>query len=226
MKQAISAIAKSLITYPERRALSRFVYGKSKRTCIYKPFVLDKDYIFIHIPKAAGKSVALAVYGDDKPGHYSVKDYLYYDQKHFEESFIFAFVRHPIDRFLSAYSFLKQGGTSHGDQCFSESVMSKYVDVNHFIEDWVDSRNINKKEHFVPQAYYLKDNKGKVRADFIGKFESIEQDFFNLMNKLRLDTQLSHSNRTKQKTELQVDESNIEKLKRVYREDFELFGYE
>lgn len=216
---------KDFLTYEERRLISRVLYGKAKRKLIYKDFIIDKSYIFIHIPKAAGKSVSLKVYGDDKPGHYSVKDYIFYDKKKFKNSFVFTFVREPIDRFMSAYNFLQQGGSCEGDYRFKVNVIDNYKNINDFIDKWVSKRNILKKEHFIPQSYFVLDDSGELAVDFVGKLENLSEDFQYVCDKCNLKGSVGHYNQSSKKQELELSQSSLKKLQELYQEDFERFGY-
>lgn len=98
-------------SYVFRRKKSRLSarFKRSSQNNVYKSFVHEKECIFVHIPKSAGKSIALAVYGSDKPGHYFLEDYRYFDGDSFKRYFKFAFVREPVSRFISAYNFLSKG---------------------------------------------------------------------------------------------------------------------
>ncbi len=214
-----------ILTYEERRCLSRNIFGMKKKDKIYKDFIQDKQYIFIHIPKAAGKSVALKVYGNDKPGHYSVKDYIFYDKDKFKSSFVFTIVREPISRFCSAYNFLKTGGTCVGDRKFKDEVLDKYYDINDFVKSWVSKRNIQKKEHFIPQSYFLMNKEGKFAVDFIGKFESIQNDFNKICEVCNLEQGLEHTNKTTHNSSNELNEESLIKLHALYSEDFTNLGY-
>lgn len=73
-------------------------------------------YLFIHITKTAGTSVAISLFGE-LPYHYTAVQYrVIYGRKTFNRYFKFAFVRNPWDRLYSAYSFLKNGGWNNEDR--------------------------------------------------------------------------------------------------------------
>ena len=58
--------------------------------------------IFIHVPKAAGTSIARAIYGQNV-GHRKATDYLKVSRRTFKQYFSYGFVRDPWDRAVSAY---------------------------------------------------------------------------------------------------------------------------
>lgn len=217
---------KNIFTYPEKRRLNHVFFGMKKYNHVYKPFIKDKKFIFIHIPKAAGKSISLAFYGNDKPGHFSVKDYIYYDEEKFNSAFKFTFVRNPIDRFISAYNFLSNGGTSVGDMEFKINVVDHYKDINEFIEKWLSERNILKKEHFIPQSYFLTDDLNRVSVDYIGYFENLDNDFIEISKKCGLNLTLPHVNKGKGlKEDVFITSDNINKLKKLYENDYKILDY-
>lgn len=65
--------------------------------------------IFVHIPKAAGTSVAHGLFGRGV-GHKSIYEYRKIFGADFQEYFKFAVVRNPFSRVVSAYESLRRGG--------------------------------------------------------------------------------------------------------------------
>ena len=86
-------------------------------TKIYKkqyPYSAEHDKhqaIFIHVPKAGGNSIKKII-GISGGGHCTILDYEIFDKHKFYVYFKFAFVRNPWDRFLSAYTYLKELGSN------------------------------------------------------------------------------------------------------------------
>ena len=73
-----------------------------------------QQVIFIHIPKAAGTSVARAVLGK-RAGHFTaetVRDRMGNDP--YYKLYSFAVTRHPVDRLYSAYRYVKGNGGTEG----------------------------------------------------------------------------------------------------------------
>ena len=208
--------------YNLRRAVSRIVFGRSKKNNIYKSHIDYTKAIYIHIPKAAGKSIAIAVYGDDKPGHYSIKDYKFFDKTTFNNAFKFTFVRNPVDRFVSAYNYLSTGGNNNGDLDFLPTI-KKYKDINDFVENWANSVSIWSKEHFVPQYYFTMIN-DRNELDFIGKVENIEKDYRIVQATINT-PDVTHTNQSK-KNKTALTGKSINKIAALYKKDFKVFDYE
>lgn len=216
-------IYKRIVNYPTRRLISRLLFKFDHSRSVYRNYTYSSKCIFIHIPKSAGKSIAMAVYGSDKPGHYFAKDYLWCDRQAYKDSFKFCFVRDPVTRFISAYNFLSKGGTAKGDMDFKHEVIDKYKDINHFVMEWVDDRTILMKEHFLPQVYFTHVN-GENSMDFLGKYENIDEDYRKLRARLPFLPILPKLNKS-QKGVVQLTPESIKRLKEIYSVDYEAYGY-
>ncbi|MBC7005533.1 sulfotransferase family 2 domain-containing protein, partial [Photobacterium sp. BZF1] len=70
---------------------------------------INKGILFIHIPKAAGSSISLELYGV-QISHCKIEEYISCDRNRLSSIKKFSIVRNPIDRFISAYDFLCNGG--------------------------------------------------------------------------------------------------------------------
>ncbi len=199
----------------------------------YKPFIQNKC-IFVHIPKAAGVSVCQTLFHNLAGGHQTIAKYqIVFSKKEFNSYFKFTFVRNPWDRIFSAYNFLKNGGLNAADNRWAKMNLAKYNCFEDFVKRWVNSNNIYKYVHFVPQYHFLcHPGNDKLLVDFVGYYENIEEDFDLISNKLASppNSPLKYENKThifNKKLEYKsfyTDETrNI--VYEVYRKDIELFGY-
>jgi hypothetical protein len=197
-----------------------------------KPFK-DNKCIFVHIPKAAGISVCKALFSNLAGGHRTVANYqIVFPKKEFDDFFKFTIVRNPWSRLYSAYTFLKKGGINSEDKKWAEQNLSEFGDFNEFVKKWVNSFNINKYIHFIPQYRFLcLPNSEDLQVDFIGYFETLETDFTHISEsvfgkKLRL----THENNTFVRSEKEsyisfYNEESIQIVAQVYKKDIELLGY-
>lgn len=185
--------------------------------------------IFVHIPKAAGISVAMALFGNLAGGHAEARDYRKVFGRDFWRYFKFTFVRNPYTRLVSAYEFLKGGGHPAWptDQRFRDEVLSEYVDFPDFVLRWLQPR-AQWPEHFRPQHEFLELG-GKLVMDFVGRFERIEADFATVCDRLGIQAQLGRLNPTGERQGTLGDYFASDAVERrvrdVYARDFELFGY-
>lgn len=214
----------------------------------------SKRFIFIHVPKSAGTSLAAALsqyssYLDQEvgAGPFSAGQEQYYSKrfgltKHstacevmnvvgpsvWGNYFKFAFVRNPYHRLVSAYHFL--AGWKLLPPKF-RWIVDQYPTEQSFLESGVWIRDLGPDRIFAPQSYWLTrpTEPEKVVVDFVGKVEAIEEDFNYIQR--RINSQGSQSslgtlNRSQgSRTMIEWTDKISEEVKRCYAKDFELFSY-
>ncbi len=187
--------------------------------------------LFIHIPKVAVSSIEKALYGTKgKVGHSSVMELLSKDPTCLDNVYSFAFCRHPFDRFVSAYEYLKQGGLNQYDKAWAEENILPYNSFKSFVmslNDETQKQKILNWMHFKPQYLFVCNEKNNIVVDFIGTYENLENDFNTLAKQLSLNTSLPHENRTDQRKDYRqyYDDETLQIVYRTYKVDFELFNY-
>jgi hypothetical protein len=70
-----------------------------------------RNLIFVHVPRVAGTSIARTLYGDGCTRHQSIRYYRAVHPQLYQRAQSFALLRDPFDRFMSAYAFVRSGGT-------------------------------------------------------------------------------------------------------------------
>ena len=196
--------------------------------------------VFIHIPKAAGNSFSIGLYGIDN-GHYTAFDYYKDNKKEWEKLFSFTVVRNPLERFLSAYNFLKNNGVNKFDKQFSIKQNLKNTNVNIFIDKYFNNRNRFSKTylHFIPQINFILHQKYQHSLiSRVYKFESLEDSYKDIVRDIKLvnprfeplHDSLPKINETKtkfaEKTSLdEINDKNIKIIKDYYSADYQMFGY-
>jgi hypothetical protein len=185
----------------------------------------DKKFLFIAVAKTACTSIhrRFGLFRDPPPEEYHMflKDALL---KHPEalEYYKFGFVRNPYDRLVSAYYNFKHS-IEHKEWAFP---IYKYDTFKEFVLDLEESECFQ-FIHLRPQIEYLAID-GKIGVDFVGKYENLEQDFLVVENHLGLENKILSKERTSKhppSSEL-YDEETREIVRRLYKDDFEKFGYE
>lgn len=165
--------------------------------------------VFVHIPKCAGQSIdhvflnnlglnwetraPLLLRYNERPeigpprlAHLKVEEYVrykYLSQELLDQYFKFSFVRNPWDRLISIYKYLD----------YDRKYEFKYFLMKIFANDiW------KTKYWFVgPQYEYVCNSNGDVIVDYIGKFESLQNDFNIICGKVNLPpTMLPHINKS------------------------------
>lgn len=91
-----------------RPALSR-LWAASLGQRAIKP-ISRAGILFIHVPKAGGTSISRCLYGRNLP-HYAASFYRAVFPAETAGLPSFAVIRHPVERLLSGYAFLRSGGT-------------------------------------------------------------------------------------------------------------------
>lgn len=179
--------------------------------------------IFIHVPKAAGTSISLALYGED-PWHYTADDYRREYPKQFEKYFTFAFVRNPFDRLLSTYLYSFVQKERHPTT--SVAFVTEYTSFEQFILDWINIENVNSHYFFYPQLRYLTDESGRMLIDYLGRMETIAEDYQFVRARLGADVELEQRNKTEHKDyQSYYTPEMIQLVEDVYGDDLKLFGY-
>ena len=179
---------------------------------ICKPF----NFIFVHIPKTAGRSVELfflnklglnreneadreelliikndePAKGPEKLSHLSAVEYVqcgHISQQDFSSSYKFSFVRNPWARLVSEYRYRN----FPGHRSFKDFVMNKLPPPG----------RDDKYRHIMPQTEMLYDETGRLLVDFVGKFETLQQDFDQVCQQLGFDKSiLPHVNSSDKKS--------------------------
>ncbi len=206
--------------------------------------------IYFYIPKVACTSlrtVFLQLLGISPSAptnrHISLRNLEYPSEtndkinSNFHHYFKFCFVRNPWDRLVSCYlnkilsksrtdyyfkngiprTFFKYGEAFHSEMPFEE-----FVDAICNIPD-EDSNN-----HFKSQHKFVSDSNGEPLVDFIGKFEKMEEDFSHICRKLnikKIELPRIRINRNRKPYQYYYNKETIEKVRKRYSKDIEMFGY-
>jgi hypothetical protein len=221
----------------------------------------EHNCLFVHIPKTAGQSIEqffmnlfnldwehdrekLLLQRNDDPqrgteklAHLSASEYVdssYLSREEFAGFFKFSFVRNPWDRILSEYRY--RNYFQH--LSFRDFVLNKLPKPG-----WDD-----KYRHVMPQYDMLHDRQGNLLVDFVGRFETLQQDFDRVCTHLDIvESNLPHRNRSDKKSRglkrkirnilymngenhIQhgaefYDQETRDAVASYYRKDIETFGY-
>ena len=210
-------------------------------------------FVFIHVPKAAGTSVTseLAKYtnycdleiggtafGENVQPFYRNKFGLYkhipaselkniLGQKDWSRYFKFSVVRHPADRLLSTFNFLKQWDGTPADL---KSKLESFPGFDEFVRSQVWKNRPGPDNIFYPQTHWLCD-KGGLLVDFVGKLETLNQSLREIIDLAGLpkttNTELKQLNASS--GEKRFDNISVASKKLInefYNSDFTTFDYE
>ncbi|TMP45691.1 hypothetical protein CWB96_10935 [Pseudoalteromonas citrea] len=175
--------------------------------------------VFVHVPKVAGQSIELFFvermgltwqqrsqlllkpnsnpqFGPPRLAHLYADEYVKYNYvttEQFSDYFKFSFVRNPWERLVSEFTYRKALGHKQYQGTFKSFVLTQFPTPER--DDY--ENGIDHYRHIVPQSRFIYDSDGKCLVDFIGRFESLQQDFTHVCQQLRVaDTRLPHKNST------------------------------
>lgn len=191
---------------------------------------LDKKFFFIHVPKTAGKSLRISLFGQENGARHCSAGYLksrYPDL--WNDFFTFCFVRNPYDRLYSAYRYLKNGGNlQERDLNFQTKVLGNIESFEEFVCDWLNKDRLYAYHHLLPQHEFIY-HKNECLVEYIGRFEELREGYDYIRKKLSLRNNLPHTNRSRENTPTHFSTlyslEMSRKVARFYQDDFRLFGY-
>jgi Sulfotransferase family len=155
--------------------------------------IAEKNLIFVHIQKTGGMAVSRALGGVDHPAEkhrtaLELRDL--YGADVWDQSYKFAFVRNPWDRLVSWWSMINARRDEFGSigdaNSFMRYVLENAMTFDAFLTKCTDTiDDIDGVKHiFQNQLDYLSDEDGQEIVDFIGRFETLADDFATISAKV------------------------------------------
>jgi chondroitin 4-sulfotransferase 11 len=153
--------------------------------------------------------------------------------RQYDRYFKFTFVRNPWDRLLSCYmSKVVRSGTGMPMGKYGNVTLRRDMSFQEFAEAVCLIPDEEANPHFRSQHIFVCDEGAdkNVLADFVGRFENLEEDFEIVTKRIGIDARLPHAANTSSiRGSRSYRDFYDEKLARMvgerYREDVEIFGY-
>ena len=177
-----------------------------------------KNYYYLHIPKTGGHTTRYVL----RPLNCWKK---FYHKPLLEkpEAYTFTTIRNPLDRLVSAFFYLSQGGTNKGDEGDS-----KRFNISGSFDEFVYRMNSDPKyylrqQHLKPMMRYI--NNVEYIDHFIA-FDNLEKELISLYKMIigKEPLKIPHHNSSKHKHfETYYTENTRKIVENIYREDVELY---
>ena len=160
-----------------------------------------------------------------------------------EDYFTFTFTRHPYTRVLSLYTFIEnqvlgrgwkrylrglQFTKIHRDPIWTWPATRAYLETKTFSE-FIRHPILAREPGMKPQVEWILDQNGRVLVDFIGKVETIQEDFQTVLERVGLKAislEVYNKSRRDQKRKPQITEEDYHHLENIFQEDFTLLDYD
>ena len=204
----------------------------------------EHRFIFVHVPKCAGRSIRAALQPHSRharefwlnrvvarfggrsnviapANHRWLRQHTtfrraqhYLPQPMLESYFKFSFVRNPWDWLVSYYHFV----ASKPDHRRYRQFMS-YGSFDNYVRAECARPTFLQKD-------FLTDKHGSVAVDFVGRFESLEEDFAHVCRRVGVSAALGQRNRSVHRDYREYYDRDLKVVVADgFREDIELFGY-
>lgn len=207
-------------------------------------FSQQPPFLFVHIDKAAGSSIALALQpmktrqpasrwrrrlvwlgalnrlGSYRSLQFPAHAYASAAQRCLPPDvyaglFKFAFVRNPWDRLVSRYAYLLKN-EKHPRHSFVKKMGG--------FDDYV-AWEVRRGKFF--QHTYVTDSSGKLIVDFIGHYERLSEDFATVCERLGMNVELPRANASSHRDyRTYYSDATRELVKNYFQRDIEMFGYD
>ncbi len=145
----------------------------------------------------------------------------YLPREIFDGYYKFAFVRNPWDWQVSMYHFILREPTHRKHQ-----IVEQLGSFDAYLQWVIKTPNPYPKGATKEQSAVLTAADGKLLVDFVGRYESLAQDFAQVCDRLHIAAALPHVNRSAHRNYRDYYTSQTEQLvAEHFRTDIERFGY-
>eukprot|EP00937_MAST-01D_sp_MAST-1D-sp2_P001901 g1901.t1 len=177
----------------------------------------ERVVYFVHTPKTAGSAIKHTLAKAESGGRSEFGEFFRLRTRdgtmlriesrgHTEASrfppgvFKFACVRHPYERFASAFSFVREGGRNHplqgavGQARKWQGFLGRFDSFGAFLRDGDAVRAITAPRgghtHFLPLRRWICSPRGELDVDFVVRQEHLDEDFACLCSMLGLELEV------------------------------------
>jgi len=188
--------------------------GKNK---YYLSYNYKYKCLWFRIAKVASRSINQHFIDNTPEDQYIYSSQVSYLPSDFRDYLKFAFVRDPMDRFISCW---KNKVLYDNMYAFDDETHAQMKNINHFIT-WVKKQDVNKSadEHLRSQHSLIDLN----NLDFLGRFENFDKDLEILSKKIGLPLKADHKINQSGSKKIELSEDEIIEIKSIYEMDYRMF---
>lgn len=179
--------------------------------------LFSPECVFVHIPKTGGTSIRRGVWGNKYEGPFFGEF-----PERWDGLFRFAFVRHPLERMISAWNMVR---STQDDPPSIEAFVDIVMDDEVPFGPTRRTEEERIRHHTLPQTHPFN---CLDRVDFIGRHETFAQDFSKVAERLGVsDRKLPHMYAAQRKARWEdvLKGETLGRCMDYYQEDFELLEY-
>lgn len=198
--------------------------------------VVGDDYIFVHVAKTGGTSVEHILHNNNVFGDIHNIIFMAYKlmpDEEFHSKFKFGFVRNPFDREVSNYFWHAKTNTNKiKDVSFDDWVKWRY----NIEPDCVGIEWFNDKDEFFynkgfarnNQLGHFVDTRGVIITDFIGRYETLNEDWEYIANKINVNPKLPHEYPTERDRDYRkyYSSESVDIIAKAHEIDLKTFNYD
>jgi hypothetical protein len=230
--------------FSRRRSHTNFAPAANPLSVPPRCIDAERQFLFVHIPKNAGTSIA-GTFGFSETTHHTSAQLKELLGATFDRYFKAAVVRNPWDRFLSLYQYATAPESEyHSSTRPDKARFGKHLDfdtlngasLRRCAELLVEGKLHHDQfwNHWQPQCEWLVGNSNEILVDHVGRVERIDEFVEFVSRRLgiasppklpRLNESRSHS-REPFAYRAHFDPGTREIVGDYYRRDIALFGYE
>jgi hypothetical protein len=189
--------------------------------------------VFIHVPKAAGTSVSVALYGRFL-GHPTARQVRRYAPELSGVVPTFAITRNPWDRCVSAYRFALAGrgqgsGPVAGIFRPEQYQVPAFRSFEAFVREWLTQQDLDRCDHvFRCQSRYVSDHAGNLLVDHLGSVEALAVTETYLSDVLGRPVSIARHNVSGELVDYRTWYTHdlVDAVAGVYADDITSFGYD
>lgn len=190
---------------------------------VLKNYSQELEYFKIKRPpkQVEGKANPLYEMWESSVWHAKARDFKKEMTEEYNKFYKFAFVRNPWDWQVSYYHFILKE-TTH----IRHDLVKSMAGFEEYLEWVIGTKNPFPKGATKLQKDIITDKEGNIIIDFVGRYETLEQDFNYVCKVLNLNSSLPHLNKSNHRDYRSYYSERAKKLvSEHFQEDIQLFGY-